>query len=128
MVALDPIWNKKIKESNIALDPLGVSKVNDRMVGELLQGITTLSSRARYYSVYLWFIDQIHKIKPKADVSQFERMFYDMERIFMLSCVSHEEIETKKNHKDVNGADKGRKIWKESTGKIPLDFTYMGNT
>ena len=46
----------------------------------------------------------------------------------MLSCVSHEEIEPKKNHKDVNGADKGRKIWKESTGKIPLDFTYMGNT
>ena len=128
MANLDPIWNKKIKESDRALDPLGVNRVNDRMVGELLQGITTLSSRARYYSVYLWFIDQIHKIKPKADVSQFERMFYDMERIFMLSCVSHEEIETKKNHKDVNGADKGRKIWKESTGKIPLDFTYMGNT
>ena len=71
MANLDPIWIKKIKESDRALDPLGVNRVNDRMVGELLQGITTLSSRARYYPVYLWFIDQIHKIKPKADASQF---------------------------------------------------------
>ena len=49
MANLDPIWNKQIKEFDRALDPLGVNKVNDRMMNELLRGITTLTSRARYY-------------------------------------------------------------------------------
>ena len=88
MANLDPIWNKQIKEFDRALDPLGVNKVNDRMMNELLRGITTLTSRARYYSFYVWVIDQIRKKKLASTLSQFYRAFSDI--VFFLSFKNSE--------------------------------------
>lgn len=127
MSLMDPIWNKPIKEIDRALDPLGMNRVNDRMIGDVLQGITALTMRVRYYSFYVWAIDQIHKKKLATTYTEFKDTFYKMERIFMLACVAHGEKESEKNHNDVNGTSKGSEIWKKSSGQIPLNFTYFGH-
>ena len=124
---LEPTWNKPVKEYDRALDPLGMNRVNDRMIGELVQGFTLLTSRARYYSFYVWAIEQINKKKLAKNFTEFKNAFYDLERIYMMTCVSHEEKELKDNHKDINGSGTGRNIWNENSEKIPLNFTYFGH-
>ncbi|KER05480.1 hypothetical protein AAA799E16_01873 [Marine Group I thaumarchaeote SCGC AAA799-E16] len=124
---LEPSWNKPIKEYDRALDPLGMNRVNDRMLGELVQGFTLLTSRARYYSFYVWAIEQIRKKKLAKNFTEFKNAFYDLERLYMMACVSHEEKEPIDNHKDINGVSKGRDVWNESSDKIPLNFTYFGH-
>jgi hypothetical protein len=126
-LTLEPVWNKPVKEYDRALDPLGMNRVNDRMIGELVQGFTSLTPRARYYAFYVWAINQIRKKNLAKNFPQFKSAFYDLERLFMLSCVAHEEIEPKKNHNDINGVTKGREIWMKNSDKIPLNFTYFGH-
>jgi len=124
---LEPTWNKPIKEYDRALDPLGMNRVNDRMLGELVQGFTLLTSRARYYSFYVWAIEQIRKKKLAKNFTEFKNAFYDLERLYMMACVSHEEKEPTNNHKDINGSATGRNVWNENSDKIPLNFTYFGH-
>lgn len=126
-LVLEPTWNKPVKEFDRALDPLGMNRVNDRMIGELALGFTLLTPRARYYAFYVWVIDQIRKKKLAKSYPQFRSTFYDIERLFMLACVSHEEIEPDKNHNDINGANTGRRIWSEGLETISLNFTYFGH-
>lgn len=124
---LEPVWNKPVKEYDRALDPLGMNRVNDRMIGELVQGFTLLTPRARYYAFYVWTIDQIRKRKLARNFSQFKNTFYDIERLFMLGCVAHEVTEPKKNHNDINGVAEGRHVWMKHSSNIPLNFTYFGH-
>lgn len=49
-----PKWTKKIKIDGGGRDPLGLSKLSGALVDNLLAGITTTTSRARYYSFYTW--------------------------------------------------------------------------
>jgi len=125
---LDPVWNKPIEESDRALDPLGMNRVTDRLLNDLLSGITTLTRRARYYSFYTWLIGKLSKDPSINTVSDFKRNFYDAERIFMLACLAHEEKSgDHENHKSIFGSDKGRRIWKETGRNIDLNFRYFGN-
>jgi hypothetical protein len=123
---LEPTWNKPIKEYDIARDPLGISRVNDRMIGELIQGFTVTTPRARYYSFYVWAIEQIGKNKLAKNDREFKNMFYDFERLYMMSCVAHEEG-SKENHKEITGVEAGREVWKKELDKIAMNFTYFGN-
>lgn len=124
---LEPSWNKPVKEYDRALDPLGMNRVNDRMVGELVEGFTSLASRARYYSFYVWAIEQIKKKKLAKTVTEFKNAFYDIERLYMLSCIAHEEVSPTENHTDINGANAGRNVFGRNSDKISLNFTYFGH-
>lgn len=110
---LDPVWNKFVKEYDRALDPLGMNRLTDRLLNDLLLGITTVTPRARYYSFYLcylWAIEQIITNGWAHTAAQFKTTFTDLERAFMLSCVAHEEQSGKENgrdHNDINGSSKG---------------------
>jgi len=123
---LEPTWNKPIKEYDIARDPLGMNRVGERMIGELVQGFAVTTPRARYYSFYVWAIDQIRKKKLAKNFIEFKNVFYDLERLYMLACVAHEEKE-QGNHKNISGSGTGREIWEKHSNKIPLNFTYFGN-
>lgn len=125
---LDPVWNKPVFESDRALDPLGANRVTDRMLNDLLSGITTVTPRARYYAFYLWAVNHANSGGKVKSLSQIKKNFYDLERLFMLSCVSHEYNKGNGNHKDVNGSYTGRKVWNESSENISLDFRYFGNS
>ena len=98
-LVLDPVWNKPVRETDRALDPLGTNRVNARLLGDLLLGITTQTPRARYYSFYVWAIEQIRRKKLAKTYPQFRNAFYDLERIFMMSCIAHSEFKPSNNHK-----------------------------
>lgn len=122
----DPVWNKRIEESDRALDPLGMNRVNDRFLNDLLPGITTVTPRARYYSFYVWAINQVGKVAQ--NLAEFKNKFYDLERLYMLSCLGHEQFKGRdRSHTNINGSDKGRRKWTESDEIIPLNFRYFGN-
>jgi hypothetical protein len=40
-------------------DPLGLSRVSELLTNNLIPGITTTTSRARYYSFYAWAVEDI---------------------------------------------------------------------
>ena len=124
---LEPNWNKPVKEYDRALDPLGMNRVNDRMIGELVQGFTALTSRVRYYSFYVWAIEQIRKNKLAKNFTEFKNAFYDLERLYMLASISHEELQPTDNHNDINGSATGRNMWNNNSSTIPLNFTYFGH-
>ena len=122
----DPVWNKRIEESDRALDPLGMNRVNDRFLNDLLSGITTVTPRARYYSFYVWAVNEAGK--NTTTLAQFKNKFYDLERVFMMSCIAHEQLVGKGTiHLDINGSDKGRRVWRESSQEINLNFGFFGN-
>jgi len=126
---LDPVWNKPVEESDRALDPLGMNRVTDRLLNDLLMGITTLTPRARYYSFYTWAVYNIGRHGVAKTFSQFRSEFYDLERIFMLACVAHQQDpgSDNRNHNAINGSYKGRQVWNESTNNISMDFSYFGH-
>lgn len=84
----NPVWNKRIEESDRALDPLGMNRVTDKLLSDLLPGITTVTPRARYYSFYVWAVQKAGE--TARNLTQFENKFCDLERLFMLCCTGHE--------------------------------------
>lgn len=60
-----PKWTKKIKIDGGGRDPLGLSKLSGRLVDYLLSGITSNSTRARYYSFYTWSLLNIYDQIPE---------------------------------------------------------------
>jgi len=123
---LEPTWNKPIKEYDIARDPLGMNRVGERMIGQLVQGFAVTTPRARYYSFYVWAIEQIREKKLAKNYIEFKNVFYDLERLFMLACIAHEEKD-QGNHRNISGSETGRDVWEKDSNKIPLNFTYFGN-
>ena len=50
----DPRWIARIDEGEGAQDPLGMDRVTNRLLGDLMPGITTISPRPRYIAHHLW--------------------------------------------------------------------------
>jgi len=125
----NPVWNKPVQEGDQALDPLGMNRVTDRLLNDLLMGITTVTPRARYYSFYTWVVYNIGKRRTIENFSQFRSEFYDLERAFMLACVAHEQDTNarNRNHNAISGSEKGHRVWKESGSSISMDFPYFGH-
>jgi len=123
-----PVWNEAVGEVDRALDPLGMNRVTDRLLNDLLLGITTVTPRARYYSFYTWVVHSIGQQKSTS-FQQFRSQFYDMERAFMMACVAHEHDDAGqgRNHNAISGSEKGRRIWNESRERISMDFSYFGH-
>ncbi|MBY8987734.1 MAG: hypothetical protein KGD61_04720 [Candidatus Lokiarchaeota archaeon] len=78
----NPVWNKRIEKSDRALNPLGMNRVTDKLLSELLPGITTVTPRARYYSFYVWAVQKAGE--KSQNLTQFKNRFYNIERLFML--------------------------------------------
>ena len=127
MSLLEPTWNKSVKEYDRALDPLGLSRVNNRMVGDLLPGFTSMTQRAGYYVFYTWAIAQIRRKKLTKSLPQFKNAIYDLERLFMLSCIAHAETAPENNHAHITGMRKGRDSWNKNPDKIPLNIKFFGD-
>ncbi|MGA9769905.1 MAG: hypothetical protein WBV94_12750 [Blastocatellia bacterium] len=56
-----PKWTKKVVTDYGGRDPLGLSRLSDRLTDYLLTGIITTTDRARYYSFYCWALWHIYK-------------------------------------------------------------------
>jgi hypothetical protein len=123
------MWSKPVKISDRAMDPLGMNRVSDRITNEMLAGITTMTSRARYFSFYTWAIYDISQRTDVAKYGQFERAFYDRERAFMMACIAHQEKTKNPNldHSSILGSTKGQAIWNESKENIKMTFSFLAN-
>jgi len=118
-----------MKISDRAMDPLGMNRVSDRLTNEMLMGITSMTTRARYYSFYVW---NVYNIGKKVDVTryeQFRRAFYDRERAFMMACIAHQETtgNTDLDHSSILGSTKGQRVWRESGKTIKMTFPFLAN-
>jgi hypothetical protein len=61
----EPLWTEKIFKTDSGEDFLGIQSVQNNIVGYLLPGIITITTRARYYSFYSWLISEYGHGHPK---------------------------------------------------------------
>lgn len=112
-------WTEKIDFAT-SRDPLGLAnRVSQRLVHQLLFGITAIGNRARYYSYSLWSIHDVMSREKPVDYRELADGIYWRDSAFMAACLLH--------HKDdgydldgVIGKDKGSKYLAETSGKVDL--------
>jgi len=121
---IDPRWNQSLELSQQMSDPLGLSRVSEWIVGEILPGITTLTTRARNYSFYCWALqDIIEKNKGKKFVNLGEEITR-RETAFVISSILHD------CRKDVSpiGVRKAKRILDESDeDTVNVNFSVLQN-
>lgn len=125
----DPLWTEKVEERDLAQDPLAMNRVMNRLLEELLPGITTISPRARYISHHLWAARDVIRQENPASRAEFLAGMYQRERILLLVSVLHDEADTndERNHQEIVGIREGRKIIDWDDDPLPLDFRFFAN-
>jgi hypothetical protein len=83
------VWSELLIDRG-KLDPLGVWRVGDRMISDLLAPFTTVVTQrpARYFSMYCWILDHLTR-GPELDEKAFWRRFYVLEGIFLCAIQLH---------------------------------------
>jgi hypothetical protein len=129
MVSLDPVWSRSVKISEKAMDPLGLNRVSDRITNEMVTGITSMTQRARYYSFYTWAIYTVNKKPGITRFQEFAKLFYDLERAFMMACIAHRESskDNSMDHSGILGSDIGKNFWHENKNEIDMSFRFLAN-
>jgi len=86
-------WTERIP-SQTSRDPLGLAnRVSQRLVNQLLFGMTVTGRRARYYAFYTWAInDVIQREKPR-NRKALEDGIYWRDLAYMAACLLHHEDE-----------------------------------
>lgn len=125
----DPVWTEKVEEQDLAQDPLAMNRVINRLLEDLLPGITTISPRARYISHHLWAAKDVLQRENPESQPQFHEGMYQRERILLLVSVQHDESDTtdQRNHQEIVGSRKGRKIITRDDDPLQLDFRFFAN-
>jgi len=85
-MSLLPLWSKQIKLHTRGLDPLGLSRVSEYIVDEMLPGITLLTNRGRNYIFYCWALDQISKYKINS-YREFSKKIAKYESAYVLGSL-----------------------------------------
>lgn len=74
-------------------DPLGLWRVGDRMIGDLLGPFTTVVTNrpARYFSMYCWIFSQLEKNSTITTPEEFWKRFYRLEFLLVCAIALHED-------------------------------------
>ncbi|MDS0474358.1 hypothetical protein [Natrinema sp. 1APR25-10V2] len=123
----DPFWTEKVEESDIAQDPLAMTRVTNRLLGDLLPGITTITPRARYIAHHTWAVwDTEQREDPETRAEFFEEI-YRRERVLMLASVQHRQSSEDKprNHTNIVGISTGTTVLDSDSDPIQLDFRFI---
>ena len=128
MSVLDPVWIKPASITKKTQDPLGLDRISNRLTSDMLTGIITLTTRARYYSFYVWAIKDVNDREEITKLTEFQNAFFERERAHTMACIAHEESSSNGNHSDIQGSQKGRPKWRDSGAKVNLrGFRHLGN-
>lgn len=130
MSILDPVWIKPVSITKKTQDPLGLDRVSNRLTSDMVTGITVLTTRARYYSFYVWVIKNINETENITRFDQFENAFFDRERAYTMACIAHEQsgLNPKGDHSNILGSQKGGPKWRDSGAKLNMyGFRHLGN-
>ena len=71
------------------LDPLGSQAPCINLYGQLVPGITNVTDRARYYSLYPWFVWAFDKREPKGNLARFEELYRRADCLLTLIAEHH---------------------------------------
>jgi len=126
----DPVWTEKVEERDLAQDPLATNRVMNRLLRDLLPGITTISPRARYLSHHLWALRDIAQhVKPESR-SEFLEEMYCRERVLLLASALHDKADNEetRTHRNIVGIERGREIINDETDLFTLDFRFLSTS
>jgi len=130
MSILDPVWIKPASITKKTQDPLGLDRVSNRLTSDMVTGITVLTTRARYYSFYVWVIKNVNETENITKFDQFKNAFFDRGRAYTLACIAHDEsgLNPKGDHSNILGSQKGGPKWRDSGTKLKMyGFRHLGN-
>lgn len=116
---IETCWNDLILEIG-KLDPLGIWRVGDRLISQLLKPFTTVVTNrpARYFSMYCWLLYFLNNKKHK-DEKIFWEEFFKLEAIFLCAIQLHEPH----NYEQFQG-----RIGQEAANKILSNIKKGKNT
>jgi hypothetical protein len=124
LMEIVPLWTKKIDLNARALDPLGLSRVSEYIVDELLPGLTTLTTRGRNYCFYCWAIQRADIEKPKS-YSQFLKIVERLEAAYVVGGIL-DQSEFFPDAKGPIGRDRGNNaIWTVKNNLIDVNFSVL---
>jgi hypothetical protein len=86
-----PQWTKRVVTELGGRDPLGLSRVGQMLTDLLLPGITTQTSRARYYALYCWILWHIQDQEKPQRYEEFVRAFQRREAVVALSTLINDD-------------------------------------
>ena len=87
---IQPAWTKRVVTEGAGRDPLGLSRVGDKIKDFLLSGINTNNTRARYYSFYTWALWHIEREERVRGDHEFAAAFRRREAAMALATVAHD--------------------------------------
>ncbi|WP_155937429.1 hypothetical protein, partial [Methanoculleus sp. MH98A] len=108
-----------------ALDPLGLSRVSDYIVGNLLPGITVMTNRGRNYGFYCW---AVARALEDVDKAQFFTRVAQHEAAYVIGSLldAEDNFPGAKgpigNNRGVGAIQKSRS---EENNIVPVDFSVL---
>ena len=123
----DPRWTARIDESKGAEDPLGMTRVTNRLLGDLLPGITTISPRPRYIAHHLWALKDTDANDNPTSRTELLEGLYDRERILLLAGKYYAQSDDEKSHTGLVGSSTAGEILETDEDPIALDFSFYSN-
>jgi hypothetical protein len=86
-----PQWTNRVLTNPGGRDPLGLSRVGQRLTDLLLPGIITQTDRARYYAIYCWILWHIQREEKPESWPIFASAFQRREAAVALSTMIVDE-------------------------------------
>lgn len=121
------VWSDLIIEEG-KLDPLGVWRVGDRLIGELLSAFTTVVYHrpARYFSMYSWIIYHLNAGKYSNRKLFWER-FYELEAMLLCAIQLHGEHNYEYFRGQIGSEHAKQILAKVSKGQMNFSKERMSN-
>ena len=120
-----PLWTKELKLTPSALDPLGLSRVSEHIVWNLLPGITVMTNRGRNYGFYCW---AVARALEEADNTPLFTQVAQYEAAYVIGSLLDAE-DNFPGAKGPIGNNRGveaiRKSRSEENNLAPVDFSVL---
>lgn len=94
-------WGDDLIETSMGLDILGVRQVDQGVEIELVNGITTISQRARYLSILTWALGEFQTRHAETGYDQRDLLTFLSRLEFLVLAATYFEDET--DHRDTSG-------------------------
>src|SRR4051812_10031758 len=91
-IDLLPAWSRYEAMDAKGRDPLGLSRVSHLLTDRLLNGITTTTDRARYYSFYTWCLWHINENEKPTRGSAFVEALQRRESAMIIATLMNDPL------------------------------------
>jgi hypothetical protein len=102
-------------------DPLGLSRLEQQLADALMEGITTITDRARYYSMYCWILRRLVEQGHDESRARFERNFQRLEAAVALATRLQSKTSSVIGDRQVTGRVSAR----SESAEVDLDFRVL---